>query len=349
MYRKLNTEIKNSVNNAINQLGWDLPTDISIEEPPRPDMGDIATSVAFELAGKLKRSPVEISKELADVIAKPTIFKKVLSVGPYLNFFIDYQKYSELVLNSINEDYGQLELKNDRIILEHTSANPNGPLHIGHIRNSILGDSLSRVLKKAGYDVETQYYVNDMGRQIAMVVWGLLNLQFDVHKLDSASIKNPETDPYQKIETIIGEHPEFNKLEDNYLNGLRNILYLQIFVENNLRDHKIGELYFQVNQELKNNPELKSSVDELLRVYGSVLATKYRINGDTVYLTYDINSNLILSDAIVGDKKLSELIPSKYKRKVYCMHIDSNELIAKAKEEGFNVVESVTENNYYYG
>ena len=270
MYRKLNTEIKNSVSDAINKLGWDLPADIPIEEPPRPNMGDMATSVAFELAGKLKRSPVEISRELSDSITLPIIFKKVISVGPYLNFFLDYQKYSELVLNSVNENYGQLEPKNKKIILEHTSANPNGPLHIGHIRNSILGDSLSRVIKSAGYDVETQYYVNDMGRQIAMVVWGLLNLQFDAdQKLDNAPVINSDIDPYQQIETIIKEHPEFSGLEDNYLNGLRNILYLQIFVENDLRDHKIGELYFQVNQELKNNPKLKYGVDELLRVYES--------------------------------------------------------------------------------
>lgn len=265
MYRKLNAEIKSSVNDAIKQFGWDLPANIPIEEPPRPNMGDMATSVAFELAGKLKRSPVEISKELSDSIKKPAIFKKVISVGPYLNFFIDYQKYSKLVLDSVNEDYGQLESKNEKIILEHTSANPNGPLHIGHIRNSILGDSLSRVLKKAGYDVETQYYVNDMGRQIAMVVWGLLNLQFNTDNHDSTKIN--EVDPYQQIETIIAEHPEFSKLEDNYLNGLKNILYLQIFVDNNLRDHKIGELYFQVNQELKDNPNLNDGVNNLLRVY----------------------------------------------------------------------------------
>ena len=81
-------------------------------------------------------------------------------------------------MNSVKEDYGKLEDKNRKIILEHTSANPNGPLHIGHIRNSIIGDSLARVLKSAGYDVETQYYVNDMGRQIAMIVWGNFKTMF---------------------------------------------------------------------------------------------------------------------------------------------------------------------------
>ena len=61
-------------------------------------------------------------------------------------------------------------------MLEHTSANPNGPLHVGHIRNSIIGDTLARAFRKAGYPLEVQYYVNDMGRQIAIVVWGFDNL-----------------------------------------------------------------------------------------------------------------------------------------------------------------------------
>jgi arginyl-tRNA synthetase len=265
MFRKLHRDVRKSVKEAIIELGWDLPDNIPIEEPPRPDMGDVATSVAFELSNKLKRSPVEINRELMEVIKKPTIFKEIKSVGPYLNFFINYQNYSESVLETVDEDYGKLEAIHEKIILEHTSANPNGPLHIGHIRNSILGDSLSRILSKSGYTVETQYYVNDMGRQIAMVVWGLLNLKFDPSKLADHTPK--DIDPYQQIDNIVEEHSEFNDLEGTYLNGLKNILYLQIFIDAELRDHQIGELYFQVNQELKNNPDLKGGVDELLRVY----------------------------------------------------------------------------------
>ncbi len=142
-----------------------------------------------------------------------------------------------------------------KIILEHTSANPNGPLHIGHIRNAILGDSLSRILSKAGYNVETQYYVNDMGRQIAMVVWGLLNLKFNPSK-EVGQIPS-DVDPFVHIEGIVKEHSEFNELEETYINGLKNILYLQIFIDTQLRDHKIGKLYFRVNRNLKTILNLK--------------------------------------------------------------------------------------------
>jgi len=77
MFRKLHRDVRKSVKEAIIELGWDLPDNIPIEEPPRPDMGDVATSVAFELASKLKRSPVKINRELMEVIKKPTIFKEI--------------------------------------------------------------------------------------------------------------------------------------------------------------------------------------------------------------------------------------------------------------------------------
>ena len=161
---------------------------------------------------------MDITEELLSVIVTPDIFKKIDSKGPYINFFADYNKFSKIVLDSVNDDYGKLKDKNIKIILEHTSANPNGPLHIGHIRNSIIGDSLARVLRSAGYNVETQYYVNDMGRQIAMIVWGIYNLEYDM-------------DPVGKL------------------------------------DHEIGKLYFQVNEELRANPDLKLEVSALLKRY----------------------------------------------------------------------------------
>jgi arginyl-tRNA synthetase len=222
MYRMLETEATKSIEDAINLLGWEKPDDIKFEEPPHSDLGDIATSIAFQLAKNLKRSPVEISQEIigsirANKTSKKDIFRKVESTGPYINFFIDYDIFSRKVLSSVGEEFGKLDPKKQRVIVEHTSANPNGPLHIGHIRNSIIGDSLSRVLRSAGWEVETQYYVNDMGRQIAMIVWGLLN----GHEID----------------------------------------------ENDKSDHAIGKVYFQINEELNQNPELKGEVNAIIKLY----------------------------------------------------------------------------------
>ena len=91
-----------------------------------------------------------------------------------------------------------------RIILEHTSANPNGPLHVGHIRNSVIGDALARILKRAGYEVETQYYINDMGRQIAIVSWALEHFDLNTGKKSDHAI----ADIYVYANRILKEQPD---------------------------------------------------------------------------------------------------------------------------------------------
>lgn len=176
MIKTLEELARESLKEALHILGYPM-VDIKFEEPPTRELGDLATTISFELASKLKKNPVEISAKIIETIKLPSLFEKVETKGPYINFFIDYESFSRELLKSIDDDYGRSPLKDESIILEHTSANPNGPLHIGHVRNAIIGDSLARILKFAGYNVETHYYVNDMGRQIAMVVWGLLNLQ----------------------------------------------------------------------------------------------------------------------------------------------------------------------------
>ena len=143
MYRKLENQAAESVKASINKLQWGVEVEIKFEQPPNPNMGDLATNVAFQLAGKLKRSPSEISENIMDNLELPPLIDRVEARGPYLNFFLDHAMFFREVLESVDEGYGQLELQNDSVILEHTSANPNGPLHIGHIRNAIIGDSLA--------------------------------------------------------------------------------------------------------------------------------------------------------------------------------------------------------------
>lgn len=218
MYRKLENQAAETVRAAIDKLKWDMPVEINFEQPPNPDMGDLATNVAFQLAGNLKKSPADISLIILENLELPPLIDRAETKGPYLNFFINQARFFQQVFKSVGEEYGQLELQDQSIILEHTSANPNGPLHIGHIRNAIIGDSLSRILRMGGYPLETQYYVNDMGRQIAMIVWGLQNLDYQL-------------DPKKKP------------------------------------DVEMGKLYFQVNQTLKSNPEIKTEIDAILKTY----------------------------------------------------------------------------------
>jgi arginyl-tRNA synthetase len=144
---------------------------------------DLASTVAFALAKQKKQAPVKIAQDLvADLAKNPALAGITIEAkGPYLNFIFGSAYVSEAVREAVKTGYGNLPKKPVRVVLEHTSANPNGPLHVGHIRNSIIGDTLARAFRKAGYSLEVQYYVNDMGRQIAIVVWGFDNLDSAVH------------------------------------------------------------------------------------------------------------------------------------------------------------------------
>ncbi|MDD1682477.1 MAG: arginine--tRNA ligase [Methanoregula sp.] len=142
------------------------------------DHADLASTVAFALAKQRKQAPVKIAQDLvADLKKRPDLFGITIEAkGPYINFIFGNAYVSEVLRAAVQPGYGNLPKKSMRVVLEHTSANPNGPLHVGHIRNSIIGDTLARAFRKAGYPLEVQYYVNDMGRQIAIVVWGFDNL-----------------------------------------------------------------------------------------------------------------------------------------------------------------------------
>lgn len=222
MYFEIKNQALNSLKDALHKLDYEIPNEIKLEFPPNHEMGDIATTISFQLAKQLKKSPMDIASEIMDKIKISDLFKRVESKGPYINFFIDYGFFSRKLLESVDDDYGKLEKDNRKVVLEHTSANPNGPLHIGHIRNAIIGDSLKRLLVTAGNEVTTQYYVNDMGRQIAMVVFGITEMNLKINENNGEKI-----------------------------------------------DHQIGELYFKVNEKLKEDESIKPHIDKLIKSYES--------------------------------------------------------------------------------
>jgi len=141
-----------------------------IEVPPSQEMGDYAFP-CFTLAKTLRKNPVEASLELSRKIGKklPKEIQKIENKGPYLNFFVDRKILAKKALaKALSENYGS-EKNGDKIIIEHTSVNPNASPHVGRSRNSIIGDSIVRILKFLGNKVEIHYYVNDVSKQIAML------------------------------------------------------------------------------------------------------------------------------------------------------------------------------------
>jgi arginyl-tRNA synthetase len=157
---------------------YHIPYEIRVETPPG-NMGDFAFP-CFPLAPLIKKSPNEIAKEIAIGIPTSKWITKVEAQGGYVNFFIDSTNLTAVTLQSIlknKETYGYLQKKKEKVIIEHTSANPNGPLHVGRARNPIIGDTLVRLYKAAGYDVESQFYLDDMGKQVAILAWGVHHLE----------------------------------------------------------------------------------------------------------------------------------------------------------------------------
>jgi arginyl-tRNA synthetase len=187
--------------------------DIIVEVPPNPELGDYAFP-CFPLAKVFKKAPNEIAEDLTKKIPLSGIVNKIEIKGPYLNFFINKIFLSKEILTSIlkNKDYGSLNLgKNKKILVEHTSINPNASPHVGRARNALIGDSIVRILKFQGYKVETHYFVNDVGKQIAMLVLG-------------AEGKKPSFKDLLKIYISINKKVEANpKSEKDVFNLLSNL------------------------------------------------------------------------------------------------------------------------------
>jgi len=146
-----------------------------IEIPSQSDLGDIAFPCFF-LASKLKRNPAEIAKELAEKISKkkPSEIEKVEVKGSYINFFINKKILAENIVKDIlkqKDDYGGEKIgKGQKIVIDFSGPNVGKPMHIGHIRSTILGDSLVRIFGCKGYDVVGINYLGDIGLHIGKLI-----------------------------------------------------------------------------------------------------------------------------------------------------------------------------------
>ncbi len=132
----------------------------------------------FPLAKALRKAPKAIAEELAAAISPSGMISSVSAANGFLNFNIDPAALVKGTLDEICEkgsDYGTLPKSGIRVNVEHTSTNPTGPIHVGRARNPIIGDTLARCLKKCGHDVATEYYVNDVGKQVVVLTWGVNN------------------------------------------------------------------------------------------------------------------------------------------------------------------------------
>ena len=154
---------------------------LGLSIPPTSEFGELTSSACFELAKKMNKNPLEIAKQFVEK-AEPEVssnnlvaFVKAEGQG-YINFYVDMAEFACLTLESVkalDSEYGYVKSEEPkRMIVEHTSANPVHPIHIGTSRNSVLGDALARILEARGHTVSRHYYIDDVGRQSAVIAYG---------------------------------------------------------------------------------------------------------------------------------------------------------------------------------
>ncbi len=152
----------------------------TVDESAKPEFGDFSFP-CFNIAKAEKRNPKEVAEVAAgEMKAIPEIFE-VKALGPYVNFFVDWNRFGTRVLKDFHTNFGG-GFEKGKFLIEHTSINPNASPHVGRARNAIIGDSLTQILRFSGKKVETHYFVNDVGKQIALLVraaGGKKNLKFE--------------------------------------------------------------------------------------------------------------------------------------------------------------------------
>jgi arginyl-tRNA synthetase len=188
MFVTFREEVRDALHGALTSL--DYPTDdLGIEEPPEDVPAVLASSVAFRLASEAGAPPPRVAAELADAIDLDAFeyVGRVETQGPYVNFHPGDAYLAATLKAAQDKRYGHLPDRETSVVVEHTSANPTGPVHVGRARNPIIGDAVANALDFAGYDVDRHYYVNDAGRQMAVFTWAY-------ETFDESDLPEPERD-----------------------------------------------------------------------------------------------------------------------------------------------------------
>ncbi|MBP5203200.1 MAG: arginine--tRNA ligase, partial [Candidatus Methanomethylophilaceae archaeon] len=187
------------------------------------------------MAKALSRSPKDIAEELASAIRPSGLIGFVAAANGFLNFVVDPAALPRATLDDIcskGSSYGHMSPSGIRVNVEHTSTNPTGPIHVGRARNPIIGDTLARCLKRCGHEVTTEYYVNDVGKQVVVLTWGVENA-------------TPE-----EVAAEVEEHARTIGRNEK---------------ERDKTDHRLVANYRVANKKMEAEPEVKEEITSMLR------------------------------------------------------------------------------------
>ena len=266
-----------------------------IEIPPSVEMGDYAFPCFF-LAPKFKENPHAIAIKLRENIGNPPKeFEDIQTAGAYINFFLNRKEFAKNLISEIltkKEDFGKTDIgKGEKVILEHTSLNPNSSPHVGRARNAIIGDSLARILRFFGFKTEVHYYVNDVSKQIAMLVLAkaerlkfesMLNKYVEIAKKVSKS-KKLEKEVFELLQRFEQKDKDvverFKKITKTCIEGQKKIL-LKLGIKYDVFDYEsdyIGSAK-KVLSELEKTGKLFKDKEgrAVLDLKGTVLENKMK-------------------------------------------------------------------------
>ena len=323
-------ELVKVIEDSLKALGLETIPSIEAEVPPNDSMGDLATPVAMSIAALLKKSPRKIAEELVNSIkdlsaqAGKSAFEKIDIAGPgFINFtfskeylYSEIKKLIEYKSGFLREDIG----KGRRVQIEFISANPTGPLHLGHGRGGATGEALSNLLKAAGYNVEREYYINDAGKQVKLLGLSvfaryqqLLGIEYPfpeegyrgeyVEEIANAIIKE-EGGKYIKA--------NFEVVSDFFIDySYKKILFS---IKEDLKDFGITFDIWQSERELYEKGDIEKSIEDL-KIRGFIYekdgalwfrSTAFGDDKDRVIIKQDGEYTYFTSDIAYHRKKIEK-------------------------------------------
>ncbi|MDP2753364.1 MAG: arginine--tRNA ligase, partial [Nitrospirota bacterium] len=317
-------ELIKIIDDSLKALGLETIPSIEAEVPPNDSIGDLATPIAMSLSKKLKKPPRKIAEELVNSIKDKSAFEKIDIAGPgFINFtfskeylYSEIKKLIEYKSGFLREDIG----KGRRVQIEFISANPTGPLHLGHGRGGATGEALSNLLKAAGYNVEREYYINDAGKQVKLLGLSvfaryqqLLGIEYPfpeegyrgeyVEEIANAIIKE-EGGKYIKA--------NFEVVSDFFIDySYKKILFS---IKEDLKDFGITFDIWQSERELYEKGDIEKSIEDL-KIRGFIYekdgalwfrSTAFGDDKDRVIIKQDGEYTYFTSDIAYHRKKIEK-------------------------------------------
>ena len=350
--KQCNQVLKNAL---IKLYGTDyekVPLDLEI--PPSFEFGELATTICFEISKKSKVKSIEVASGIAgkiDLINTPLIHS-VKNLRGYLNFRLNYPEFTRLTLNSVRDlsnNYGFVKSKCvEKIIVEHSSFNPIHAIHVGQARSPILGDALFRMLNNRGHEVSRHFYIDDTGKQSAIIAYGykllgmpqppiksdhfmgqiysIINCLLEINGLEGKS-EGIDTE-VSEIKQSLNEWMEIkNELKSKHPNIFKKL-------EEKMRDEKDQES--KLNLLLKDYEEKESSSKEIIRKVSNLCLDGFRQTLSRMKIEFDSwdwESDLIWSGRV--GEVLHELQETGYASRMDdVIRLDAERLVNKLDLRG---------------